>query len=143
MLQKIVLTIDAEENSRATEVARSISALDTVNFMSAAWNNVSADTIQNCFFCSLTSAVPDEPFLGFPLEEVPALFTQVTYAQYVNLDDNLEITGLQDDANICKEVLQNKQAENDTTNEENFADATTVISPKNKEVLHALEIIRQ
>ena len=111
MLQKIMLTIDADENSTATEVARSISALDAVNFMSAAWNDVSADTIRNCFFCSLTPAVPDEPFLGFPSDEVPASFAQETYAQYVDLDDNFETTGLQDDADICKEVLQNKQAE--------------------------------
>ena len=59
---------------------------------------------------------------GFPLDKVPTLFTQETYAQYVNRDDNLEITGLQDDANIYKEVLQNKQAENNTTNEGNSAD---------------------
>ena len=45
MLQKIVLAIDAYENSTATEVARSISALDAVSFISAAWNDVSADTI--------------------------------------------------------------------------------------------------
>ena len=31
MLQKIVLAIDADENSTATEVARSISALNAVN----------------------------------------------------------------------------------------------------------------
>ena len=64
------------------------------------------------------------------MDEVSASFTQETYAQYVNLGDNLEITRLQDDADICKEVLQNKQAENDTTNEENSADTTTVIPPK-------------
>ena len=45
MLQKIVLTIDAGENCTATDVVRSISVLDAVNFMSAAWNDVSADTI--------------------------------------------------------------------------------------------------
>ena len=45
MLQKIVLAIDADENSTATEVAQSISALDAVNFVSAAWDDVSADTI--------------------------------------------------------------------------------------------------
>ena len=67
MLQKIMLTIDADENSMVMEVP-----LDAVNFMSAALNNVSADTIQNCFFHCLTLAVPDEPFLGFPLDEVPA-----------------------------------------------------------------------
>ena len=130
-----MLTIDADDNSMVMEVAYFISALDAVNFMSAVWNNASADTIQNCFFCSLTLAVPDEAFLGFFLDEVPASFTQDTYAQCVNLDDNLEITGLQDDADICKEVLLNKQADNDATNEENSADATIVILPKNKEVL--------
>ena len=78
MLQKIVLTIDADENSMATEVAHSISALDAINFMSTTWNNVSTDTIRNCFFCSLTLAVPDEPFLGLLLDEVPTLFTQET-----------------------------------------------------------------
>ena len=77
------------------------------------------------------------------MDEVPASFSQEICAQYVDLDDVLEITGLQDDADICKEVLQNKQAVNDTTNKENSADATTVILPKNKEVLHTLEIIRQ
>ena len=105
MLQKFVLTIDADENSTATKVDCSISALDSVNFMSAAWNDVSADTIRNCFFRSLIPTVPDESFLGFPSDEVPTSFTQETYAQYVNLNDNLEITGLQDDADICKEVL--------------------------------------
>ena len=45
MLQKIVLTIDADENCTATDVVQSISVLDAVNFMSAAWNDVSADTI--------------------------------------------------------------------------------------------------
>ena len=101
MLQKIVLTIDADENSTAMEVAQSISALDEVNFVSATWNDVSADAIRNCFFHSLTPATPDEPFLGFPSDEFLPLFTQETYIQCVNLDD-FEITGVQDDADICK-----------------------------------------
>ena len=105
MLQKIVLRIDADKNSMMTKVACSISVLDAVNFMSTTWNDVSADAIQNCFFHSLTPAVPDEPFLGFPSDEVPALFIQETYTQYINLNDNLEITGIQDVANICKKVL--------------------------------------
>ena len=83
MLQKIVLTIDADENSAATEVAWSISTLDAVNFMSAAWNNVSADTIQNCFFCSLTSALSNEPFIRFSSNEVPPSFMQKTYTHTV------------------------------------------------------------
>ena len=141
MLQKIVLAIDADENSTATEVARSISALDAVNFMSAAWNDVSTDTIRNCFFRSLTPAVPNEPFLSS--DEIPTSFTQETYTQFVSLDDDLEVTGVQDDGDICEEVLQNKQVETDDDNEESSADATAVTPPKNKEVLHALAVIQR
>ena len=91
MLQKILLTIDADENSMVTFY---FCILDAVNFMSAVWNDVFSDTIRNCFFRSLTPAVPDEPFLGFSLDEVPTLFTQETYTQYVNLNNNFEVTGL-------------------------------------------------
>ena len=120
-------------------MARSISALDAVNFISTAWNDVSADTIRNCFFRSLTPTVPDGPFLGFSADEVPPSLTQETYTQYVSLDDDLEVTGVQDDADICEEA---KQVEADDVNEESSDDATAVTPPKNEEVLHALAIIR-
>ena len=130
MSQKIVLTIDAGENCTATDVIRSISALDAVNFMSAAWNDVSADTNRNCFFRSLTRATHDESFFGFTADEVPPSFTQETYTQYVNLDDGLEVTGVQDDTVICAEVLHNKQVETDDVNEESPDDATALTEPK-------------
>ena len=44
---------------------------------------------------------------------------------------------------ISEEVLQNNPVENDDANEENSTDATAVIPSKNKEVLHALDKIRQ
>ena len=50
MLQKVLLTIDANKKATATDVARAISVLDATNFMSAAWNNVSVEMIRNCFF---------------------------------------------------------------------------------------------
>ena len=53
------------------------------------------------------------------------------------------MTGVQDDADICEEVLQNKQVEADDVNKESSADATAVTPPKNKEVLHALAIIQR
>jgi len=49
MLQKIVLTIDSNEDITATEVARSLSVLSAINFMSSSWTDVSKETIQNCF----------------------------------------------------------------------------------------------
>ena len=73
--------------------------------MSATWNDVSADTIQNCFFHSLTPATPNEPFLGFTADEVPPSFMRETYMQYVNFDDGLEVTGVQDDTDICAGVF--------------------------------------
>ena len=77
------------------------------------------------------------------MDEVPPSFTQETYTQYVNLDDDFEITGVHDDVHICEEVVQNNQVENDDANEENSADATVVIPPISKKVLHALDIIRR
>ena len=68
---------------------------------------------------------------------------QETYTQYVNLDDGLEVTGVQDDTDICAEVLHNKQVETDDVNEESPVDATALTTPKNKEVLHALDTIRR
>ena len=46
-----------------------------------------------------------------------------THIQYVNFNDCLEVTGVQDDADICEEVLQNKQVEKDDVNEETTATA--------------------
>ena len=68
---------------------------------------------------------------------------QETYTQYVNLDDGLEVTGVQDDTDICAEVLHNKQVETDDVNEESPVDATALTPPKNIEVLHALDTIRR
>ena len=45
MLQKVLLTIDADENATTTNVASAISVLDAVNFMTAAWQDVSAETV--------------------------------------------------------------------------------------------------
>ena len=75
MLQKVLLTIDVDENATATNVAHAISVLDAVNFMSVAWQDVSAETIQNCFFRGLTPDVSDEPFFGFSPKEIPVTHT--------------------------------------------------------------------
>ena len=50
MLQKVLFTIDVDKNAAVTNVARAISVLDAVNFMSVAWQDVSAKTVRNCFF---------------------------------------------------------------------------------------------
>jgi len=77
MLQKVLIKIDSNETMMATEVAHSLSVLDAINFMSASWNSVSAEMIQNCFFRGLTPVVPDGPFLGFSLfSEILANFTE-------------------------------------------------------------------
>ena len=138
MLQKVLLTIDAEEKATATDVARAISVLDATNFMSAAWNNVSVETIRNCFFRGLTPAVSSEPFLGFPSEEIPVSLTQEAYTEFVSLDDDVQTTGEQTDEELCAEVVQSSSTEVADVEEEN-ADPSP---PGNKEVLHALDVIR-
>ena len=68
---------------------------------------------------------------------------QEAYTQYVNLDDGLEVTGVLDDTDICAEILRHKQVETDDVNEASPVDATALTPLKNKEVLHALDTIRQ
>ena len=43
--------------------------------------------------------------------------------QYVNLDDGLEVTGVQDGTDICAAVLQNLAVETDDVNEESPVDS--------------------
>ena len=77
MLQKVLLTIDANKNATVKNVACAISVLDAVNFMSVAWQDVSAETVRNCILCSLTPGVSDEPFLT---KSIPVTLTQEAYA---------------------------------------------------------------
>ena len=84
--QKILFTIDADEKA-------AISVLDATNFMNTAWNNVSVETIHNCFFRGLTPAVSDKPFLGFPSEEIPVSLTQEAYTEFVSMNDDVQTTG--------------------------------------------------
>ena len=81
-------------------------------------------------FCHLTSATLNEPLFGFTVDEVPILFIQETYTQYVHFDDGLEATNVQNDADICAKVLQNKLVETNNVNEESPIDATTLTPPK-------------
>ena len=123
MLQKVLLMIDADENATATNVAHAISVLDAVNFMSVAWQDVSAETIRNCFFRGFTPDVSDEPFLGFSPKEIPVTLTQA-YAEFIGMDDDLEITGEQTDENLCNEVAQSGDADVEEIND--------LCSPTNK-----------
>jgi len=140
MLQKIVLTIDSNEDITATEVARSLSVLSAINFMSASWTDVSKETIQNCFFRGLTPADSDEPFLGFPPEEIPPAFTEKIYDEYVRVDDDLEVAGIEPDSKLCDEVTQGRE---DNEEADESCDAVAIIPPKSKEVLDALDTIRR
>ena len=145
VLQKILISIDADENVTAAEVSRSISLLDAVHYVNSSWNFVSADTIQSGFCRSLTPADFHEPFLGFPTDEIPLGFTKETYSQYVNVDEHVEVACVQDDADICEEILQSKQQQqkDDDINREDVADTITLTPPMNKEVLDALDVIRR
>ena len=72
---------------------------------------------------NLTSAISNEPFLGFPSNVfISSIFIYTKQTQYVNLYDGFEVTGVQDDADIWYvKVLQNKQVEKDDINEETTA----------------------
>ena len=86
----------------------------------------------------LTPAVSDEPCRGFPPEEIPPAFTEKVYDEYVRIDDDLEVAGIQTDSELCDEVTQGRE---DNEEADESCDAVAIIPPKNKEVLDALDTI--
>ena len=139
MLQKILVTINTEEDASAIDVSRAINVLDTVNFMSVAWEDVTSETIRNCFFRGLTPAVSDEPFMGFSPEEIPPALTQEAYTEFIGIDDNVQVSGEQTDEELCSEVRA--QASNVEIIDTEINEPPP--PPSNKEVLNALAVIRR
>ena len=88
----------------------------------------------------LIPAVSDEPFLDFPPEEIPLAFTEEVYDEYVRIDDDLEVACIQTDSELCDEVTQGRE---DNEEADESCDAVAIIPPKNKEVLDALDTIRR
>ena len=138
MLQKILVTIDTED-ALAIDVSRAINVLDAVNFMSVAWEDVTSETIRNCFFRGLTPAVSDEPFMGFSLEEIPPALTQEAYAEFIGIDDNVQVSGEQTDKELCSEVRAQASDVEIIDTEINEPPPP----PSNKEVLNAFAVIRR
>ena len=133
MLQKVLLMIDAEENAIATNVACAISILYAVNFMGVAWQDVSEEAVRNCFLRGLTPDVSDEPFLGFSPKEIPVTLTQEAYAEFIGMDDDLQITEEWTDEELCNEIAQSRDADVEEIN--------YLWPPSNKEVLNVLDSV--
>jgi len=89
------------------------------------------------FFCGLTAAVPDGPFLGFSLNEILLNFTNERYEEYLSLDDGLQVTGCTNDAEICEEVMQSRQGDK-TTLQKIPLKESLVFHPKIKKCLPRL-----
>ena len=75
------------------DAAKSISILDAVYYTASAWNQVSVETIQNCFFRGLTPEVNATNFKGFSVDEIPSSIDEKSYEAYVDIDDSLETHG--------------------------------------------------
>ena len=137
MLQKVLLTIDADENATTTNVASAISVLDAANFMSVAWQDVLylRRQFEIVFFRGLTPDVSDESFLGFSPKETPVTLMQEAYTEFIGMHDNLQITGKQTDEELCNEVAQSGDADVEEIND--------TCPPSNKKVLNAPGILHR
>ena len=87
------------------------------------------------FLGGLTPDVSDESFLGFSPKETPVTLTQEAYTEFIGMDDDLQITGVQTDEELCNEVAQSGDADVEEINDP--------CPPSNKEVLNALGILRR
>ena len=81
----------------------------------------------------------DEPFLGFSPQKTLTTMMQNAYTEFVCMDENLEITGEQTDKKLCANVVQSMGF--DVKDVEEISNDPS--PPSNKEVINALNIIRQ
>ena len=142
MLQKVLITIDSNETMTATEVAHSLSVLDAINFMSASWNSVSAETIRDCFFLWSNSRRTRWAFSRVFTERNSAQFHRWTLWRIFKHWRWTSSNRLSKWCwNMWRSHAEQTRWQDNTT--ENPTEGVTGLPPKNKEVLAALDTIRQ
>ena len=137
-----------------------ISILDAMKFLVQAWNQVSKDTIQNCFKCAgiskdaQTDAVEeiDDPFksLQSDLDELrlldPSLVPDETTAEdYTDTDKNLVVTEsvLTDDKELLGHYRGTLNIDVDDDTQENAEEVKPLKKPSRSEIYAAMELLQK
>ncbi|KAK3769899.1 hypothetical protein RRG08_047051 [Elysia crispata] len=111
--------LDADDSKSATDIARNITTLRAIYLMFAAWANVTATTITNCFrkagFASVSTvtetgseAQADAPPDDTDHFSTPVNMSDELFNEFIDLDNQEPVTGELDDKAIVESVKHRK-----------------------------------
>ncbi|KAH3871770.1 hypothetical protein DPMN_034984 [Dreissena polymorpha] len=100
----------------AAEMAKKLTLLDAMHMLTKAWNCVTDVTIRNCFAkAGFTKGTAPEKQMETapekPMEtaEPPESMNAISFAEYVQHDDDLECHGMPTDDDICSDMLREEE----------------------------------
>jgi hypothetical protein len=114
IVQHIITQIDTNADVTASQLAKTVTLLDSMHMLKVAWKDVKQTTIVNCFRkagFSLTTV--DEPTSDNPSSETPGL-TESEFDDYVNIDATVECHGTLTDQDIVDSVRHQDQDDSDS-----------------------------
>ncbi len=157
LLSKVVSNIDSGRN--ATEIAKSINILDVCRWAASAWDNVTAETITNCFKkagfhqnnpeLSLDEEDEDELPLARLVYRIPE--ADISASEYLEMEDAIPCTEeFQDDVweDQILAMYQDPEIDDDfmvseeSGDDEEVSEITEEVEISHKEALDCLQKLR-
>ena len=145
LVKKLLFSIEAGKELK-------VSVLDAMQWLKVAWDNVTIETIQNCFqhcsFSGLNSPSTDMNASRVPCSELESLFEELksydidvqgSVEEYTGIDNYVAIDGIPTDSEIASLV------QDDTKFEELCieCDDEPVVCPTISEFRNALDVVRR
>ena len=113
--KRVIRDLDANAETRASEVVKRIKLIDCIYLLKDAWSKVQPATINNCFAHAGFKAPDIETLETF---ETPDNLTTEDWVEFVDFDNDTETTGDLDDEEITQGVKRRKLNPADETVEE-------------------------
>lgn len=115
------ILIKIMETPESTNINKSITILDAVNLLSLSWDEVSAQTIRNCFChagisktVANTAIMESDPEDDLPLAElirINKLMFLKDFEEFVNVDNNVAVREELPDTDLANQSLQEAEVE--------------------------------
>lgn len=124
---------DIEKGIQTTK----LSVLDALHNLTAAWHNVTPQTIQNCFKkAGFREGVAEETTL-----ELEKVINGVNMEEFTTVDDNLETTDCQTVEEIMESLLEPAEDSGEDNDDDENGSLTTS-TPNVGEALHAIKTLQ-
>ena len=152
----IISELDADDSKSATDIARNITTLRAIYLMFAAWTNVTATTITNCFrkagFASVSTvtetgseAQADAPPDDTDHFSTPVNMSDELFNEFIDLDSQEPVSGELEDKAIVESVKHRKMEASQQQSQEDVEeddDLVSVTMPSSLVLMQSLNNIR-